>query len=312
MDQLNLTDGPFAPAGTAAVSEFPEVFGYAEARATMWSLPESEFLLGVDGAVEPVTVDLKRDTPHVLVSAGSGAGKSVVARSMATQALVKGAHVAFLDVKLISHRWAKSLPGVDYAAEIHEIANVLVSVGAEIRRRNKIIEAFPGDVDDALADEPRIIIVVEEINSMMEELREFERSLPPRGVYKPTRAFGDIMNMGRAAKVHVFAVGQYVDGTVIPKRWRESFGYKVLIRPTADTWRMLAWQAGYPPPVSQHPGRGYLVNGERAVQVQYLYLTDEECAALVRELRAEAQRVGMVAAARRRMAQSRALRELEG
>ena len=40
---------------------------------------------------------------------------------------------------------------------------------------------------------------------MMNELVEFEKGLPPRGVYKPTKAFRDILNLGRAAKINVVA-----------------------------------------------------------------------------------------------------------
>lgn len=316
MVDFNLMDGPFTPSGDPVNAEFPERLDYDDAWQTMWSLPESEYLLGVDGSGKPVTLDVTKDSPHMMVSAMSGAGKSVIARAIASQALVKGAVVAFCDIKVISHLWANGLPGVNaYAEEIHDVANVLVSAGALIRQRNKVIKAFPGDPMEALHGEPRIIIVVEELNSMMEELREYEKSLPPRGVYKPTRAFGDIMNMGRAAKVHVVAVGQYVDATVIPKRWRESFGVKGLIKHSKDTWQMLAWQAGYPPPAPQHPGRGFVVNGERAIMTQFLYMTEEECAMMVRSLRPEAERVGVrgaVREARRALAQRAALRELEG
>ncbi|GHG09947.1 hypothetical protein [Streptomyces hydrogenans] len=313
---FNLMDGPFTPSGNPASAVFPERLDYDDAWQAIWELPEPEYMLGVNGSGEPVTLDVTKDSPHMMMSAMSGAGKSVVARAIASQALVKGATVAFCDIKVISHLWANGLPGVNaYAEEIHDVANILVSAGAIIRQRNKKIKAFPGDPMDALHDEPRIIIVVEEINSTMEELREYERGLPSTGVYKPTRAFGDIMNMGRAAKVHVVAVGQYVDATVIPKRWRESFGVKGLIKHSKDTWQMLAWQAGYPQPAPQHPGRGFVVNGERAVMTQFLYMTEEECAMVVRSLRPEAERAGVRAAVRelrRSAAQRRELRALEG
>lgn len=307
-------DGPFTSANTSGLDEFPDILTYDDAWKDLWSLPESEFMLGVDGSGNPVTVDLDHDTPHIMVSAGSGAGKSVIAASLATQALVKGATLGFCDVRVTSHRWAKNLPGVlAYESEIHRIGNVFASAGAEVKRRMRVIDEFPGPVSEAPVG-PRIVLVVEELNSMMEELREFEKSLPPRGVYKPTRAFGDIMNMGRAAKVHIVGLGQYVDATVIPRRWRESFGHKVLIKHSKDSWNMLAWQAGYAPPAPQHKGRGYVVTGEGATMTQFLYITEEECAMLVRTLRPEAERVGVrgaVREVRRMIGQYRELRALE-
>jgi hypothetical protein len=304
--------GPFSPTGGGATDDLPDVLTYEDARGYLWNSPDSELMLGVDGMCEPVTVDLDHDTPHVMVSAGSGAGKSVIAASLATQALVKGASVCFLDVKRISHRWAKNLPAVDYAVEIHQIANVLVSVAAEVRRRMRVIDDFAGPVSEAPVG-PRIVIIAEELNSMMEELKEFDKTLPRRGVYRPSQAFGDILNLGRAAKVHVIGFGQYLDSTVIPKRWRESFGFKALIKHTPDSWNMLAWQVGYCPPAPQHKGRGFVVTGERAIMTQFLYITEEQCALLVRTAYEARERMGLVpkASRKQRRAQARELLSAE-
>jgi hypothetical protein len=315
---LNISDGPFTPSGAAsAVDDFPSILTYEDARGYLWNSPESELMLGVDSQNEPVTIDLDHDSPHIMVSAGSGAGKSVLAASLATQALVKGAHVVFLDVKLISHRWAKNLPETDYASEIHEIANALVSAAALIKRRMRIIDEFPGPVSEAPVG-PRLVIVAEELNSMIEELREFEKTLPRRGVYRPLQAFGDIMNLGRAARVHVVGLGQYLDAQTVPKRWRESFGFKVLMRHTPDSWNMLAWQCGFCPPAPQQKGRGYVVTGADARMTQFLYMAEEQCAQLVRDAYDARVRMGLVTPPTRRELRrnrrelSRAVDELEG
>ncbi|MFD4474675.1 FtsK/SpoIIIE domain-containing protein [Streptomyces sp. NPDC058471] len=311
--EFKIDDGPFSAGTASALDEFPELLGYEDARNHLWNSVESEVMLGVDSLNQPVTVDLASDTPHVMVSAASGAGKSVIAASMATQVLVKGGEVVFLDVKRISHRWAKNLPGVHYAVEIHDIANALVSVAAEVKRRMRIIDDYPGDIKDAPVG-PRIVIIAEELNSMMEELGEFEKTLPRRGVYKPSRAFGDIMNLGRAAKVHMIGFGQYVDAKVIPKRWQESFGYKLMLRHSVSTWNMLAWNVGYCPPAPQQPGRGFTVMGDRAVQTQFLYISEEQCADLVRSAYDARERMGLIAkppSRRQRREQERELKELE-
>lgn len=307
------TDGPFTASAGGAIDDFPDIYTYNDAREWLRNSPESEYLLGVDANNSPVTVDLDQETPHIMCSAASGAGKSVIAASLATQCLVKGGNVVFLDVKRISHRWAKNLPCTNYAVEIHEIANVLVSVAAEIRRRMRIIDDFPGPVSEAPVG-PRIMLVAEELNSMMEELVEFEKTLPRRGVYRPRQAFGDIMNLGRAAKVHVVGFGQYLDGNTIPKRWRESFGVKVMIKHTPDSWNMLAWQLGFCPPAPQHKGRGYTVTGASATQTQFLYVTEEECASLVRTAYEARERMGLVprVSRKQRRAQERELSRMEG
>lgn len=329
---FDFNDGPFTGmTGPTALDEFPKVLGYNEcggdnctislphepyehvgARSHLWNSPESRLMFGVDGESDPVTVDLASDTPHVIVSAGSGAGKSVIAASLATQALVKGATVAFLDVKRISHRWARNLPQVHYACEVDELANALVSIAAEVKRRMKVIEEFPGPISEADVG-PRIVIIAEELNTMMDTIKDFEKTLPLRGVYKPLKAFADIMNLGRAAKVHVVAFAQYPDATIVPKRLMESFGYRVIIKHSNESWKMLAWQLGYCPPAPQQVGRGFVVMGDKAVQTQFLYITEEECAQLVRTAYDARVRMGLVpkVSRKQRRAQQRELLAVE-
>ncbi|GGR51863.1 hypothetical protein [Streptomyces roseolus] len=309
--QFNPQEGPFTGmASVTASSEFPRILTYQDAAGVIWDTGPDEYMLGVNGRGETETFDLVADSPHMFVSAESGAGKSVVAASIATQSLVKGGSAVFLDVKRISHRWAKNLPGVTYAVEVDEIANVIVSVAAELRRRMRVIENYPGKISDAPVG-PRIVLVAEEINSMMSELEEFERSLPPRGVYRPRRAFRDILNLGRAAKVHVVAFAQYPDTKLIPRPVIEAFGTRILIRHTRESWNSLAWSLGYAPPAPQARGRGLIIRAGKAIETQFLYLTEEECAHLVRTLRPEAERVGLIQEARRALAQRRELRALE-
>jgi len=312
--EFDFAQGPFTGMGGSAtpVDDYPEILTYEDARSFLWNSPESEFLLGVDGLGRPVTVNLASDTPHIIVSAGAGAGKSVIAASLATQALVKGATAVFLDVKLISHRWAKNLPQVHYASAMEEIANALVSVAAEVHKRMRVIEASPLPVSQVDVG-PRIVLVAEELNSMMDALKDFEKTLPLRGVYRPSRAFADIMNLGRAAKVNVIGFAQYADAQTIPKRQLESFGYKVLIRHTNESWKMLAWHLGFTPPAPQQVGRGFVVMGDKGVQTQFLYITEEECAELVRTAYAARERMGLVPKASRKdkRAQKRELMRLE-
>lgn len=307
--EFNVNDGPFTGmSGAATATEFPSILGYDDVARDMWTGPEDSFLLGVNGKGETEGFSVTSDSPHMFVSAPSNTGKSVIAANVATQTLVRGGSAVFLDVKRISHRWAKNLPGVTYAVEVDEIANVIVSVAAEMRRRMRVIENFPGSVKDAMANEPRIVIIAEEINSMMGELEEFERGLPVRGCYKPRRAFKDIMNQGRAAKINIVAFAQYPDTRLIPRPMIEGFGTRILIRHTNESWKSLAYNLGYSPPAPQAMGRGLMIRGGKAIETQFLYLSEEQCAELVRQLRPEAERVGMIREVKRALAQRRELR----
>lgn len=310
--EFNVNDGPFTGmSGASNTSEFPEVLTYADVSEWLWQSPEHEYMLGVNGQGEPETFNLVDDSPHMFVSAAPGSGKSVIAASVATQALVKGSSVVFLDVKRISHRWAKELPAVSYAVEIDEIANVVVSVAAELRRRMRVIDDYPGAISDAPVGD-RIVIVAEEINAMMAQLAEFEKLLPPRGVYRPRQALTDILNLGRAAKVHVVAFAQFPDQRLIPKAMIESFGHRILIRHTNESWKALAWQLGYSSPSPQQRGRGITVRGDRAITTQFLYLEEEQCAALVRMARGNDRRPSVRARITQKRGALRELRAVEG
>ncbi|MFF8831359.1 helicase HerA domain-containing protein [Streptomyces sp. NPDC015131] len=280
---LNFSTGIYSGLATPAASfQFPEILTYRDAFHLIAESPESAPLLGVDGEGNPISVDLDSDSPHVLISAASGGGKSVLARGIATQFLVNGADVVFLDVKRHSHRWAKNLPGVTYAAALPDIGNALVKLGEEVHRRNEIVEQFAGPIEEAPVGD-RIVVVLEELNATMTQLKGLSKKLP-RGAYTAEDAFRDIMFMGRAAKVHVVAVAQYATVEAMGGGdIRENFSTRILIRYTKNAWTMLAYDCGLPQPAPEEPGRGMVCRGGKARQVQFLYLTEEEAAAMVRE-----------------------------
>ncbi|MGW5578132.1 helicase HerA domain-containing protein [Micromonospora chokoriensis] len=88
-------------------------------------LAEWELYLGQGAGDRPVTLSLRDDSPHIAVSAGSGAGKSVLAEPVAVQVLARGGRVVILDRKG-SHSWALGLAGVDYCAKPAQMHDALV------------------------------------------------------------------------------------------------------------------------------------------------------------------------------------------
>lgn len=282
--EFDFAHGPYSGMSTPR-NDFPALLTYGDAAADMWTLPDSSLFLGVDGEGSPIVADLSADSPHILISAASGAGKSVTARSIATQALVKGFTVVILDAKRHSHRWAKSLPGVHYASSIPEIGNALVSVAGEMHRRNEVADEWPGPIEHAPVGPP-ILVLFEEMNATMDALADLDKQLA-RGDYTTTAAFGDIMFLGRAAKVHMCAIAQYADRNTIKTAWRENFGVRILIQHSWEAWNMLvprAGRAGGAPAAPTQKGRGYVVLNGKARETQLVYMEEELCAQLVRDL----------------------------
>lgn len=292
---LGMFDGLSTP-----IDEYPEIYDYDAARSVLWSLPESQLLLGINGQADAEVADLDADSPHVLIAASSGAGKSVTARSIATQALIKGFEVVILDIKRHSHRWAKNLPGVHYAGSLPEIASALKSLGVHLHKRNEIVDKWPGDVKDADVG-PRIVVIFEEMNATMDALADLEKQMA-RNEFKPSRGFSDVMFMGRAVKMSVVAITQGAKAVLRPAILT-NFGTRVLIAHDWESWAALvprSSSSGGQPPAPKEVGRGYSVVKGHPTQVQLLFLGEEECAELVRHAYAARVAAGHVRAPKRR------------
>ncbi len=279
MSFKNFEEGPYAQMGTPAQSiGFPDVLDFEKAFRLINDTPEGSSFLGVDGSFKPITVSLDSDSPHVLIVASTGGGKSTVVRSILAPAIAKGALGVILDVKQCSHRWAYGADKIGYAMTLPEIGNALVELGREVHRRNQIIRDWPGSVETAPVG-PRIVVAFEETNATMTQLKELDKRVS-KGAYKATEALNDVLLLGRAAKVHMAAVMQFPDFRILPQAMVEQFNARIMIRYTKNAWTKIAWDAGLPQAAPTHDGRGMVVWGGKAREGQLLTLTEQECRAM--------------------------------
>jgi DNA translocase FtsK/SpoIIIE-like protein len=281
---IDPSKGPYSGlTGASQAINFPEVLTWEDGAHLVAETPDNTMMLGVDGLGEPITVDLDSESPHVLISGATGGGKSAILRSMAMQSLCAGSHVVFLDLKRHSHRWAKNLNNVVYAQTLPEVGNALVSLGAEVHRRNLVVDNHPGPIEEAPVGE-RLVVVFEELNATMAQLQAIsKKGMAARNTYTAMDGLRDIMFMGRAAKVHLVAAAQFADAkSTGGSDIRENFSTRILIRYTSNQWNMLAYDCGYPESSPEEPGRGMVCRGGKARQTQFLYVTEEEAAEAVR------------------------------
>lgn len=233
----------------------------------------SNVILGV-GPEGAVSVDLDAESPHILVNAPTGLGKSAVARAVAVQRASQGDLVVFLDVKMHSHRWARPLsPVTHYADTVGEAGAALVNLGMELHRRNRIVRDFSGPIKDAPVG-PRIVVIFEETNATLSHLATMDRQVA-EGAYRAMDAFRDVMFMGRAVKIHVLAFAQLasyrsgLSGDIL-----ENFGTKVLIGASPRAWKWLVPECGKFRQTPQVPGRGLVCYGNRSVETQLLWVDE--------------------------------------
>jgi len=254
---------------------------FAQYQEELLKVPESAPLIGVGPRDKQVSVDLDTESPHILVSASTGGGKSVILRTMTAQMLHNGAQMVVLDFKRHSQKWAKHLPNSVSCKTIPAIHEALIALGAEGHHRNQIVDDWEGDESEVPVG-PRLVIVLEEVNSTVKKLKsywsEIRTSKDPK-VSPAVEALGEILFMGRAVKMHVLAVAQSATVNALGgPEIRECFATRILARYTVNNWRMLVPEVHPVPRSSRHAGRVQVVLGGLATETQVLFMTPQEAA----------------------------------
>lgn len=251
----------------------PASCGYADLDARFAGLAEHEFFLGLGVGGRPVTVSLEDDSPHIAISASTGAGKSVLAQLIALQILARGGQIVILDRKG-SHAWAIGLPGVVYCRTVAQMHDELIRLAALADERNA--RAF-GNPDVDLG--PRIGIVAEELNATFDLLRDYWDEIREKGEPKKSpavKALKDLLFMGRAALMNALGIAQMLTARAIggPEA-RECFSIRCLARYTRNAWHMLVPEASMPR-ASRTRGRWQVVIGGVATETQVCFLSPAE------------------------------------
>jgi len=218
--------------------------------------------IGKRGAV--VKSSLSGDSPHVGLSMGSGAGKSITARSLLAQMLHRGAIGLVLDIKWISHMWADGLPNVAIARRPAEIHAALLWLGREVGRRNEVALAgadIEGHVHATVG--PRLIVIGEEMNATANALRAYWKEVRTKD--DPARspaldALDGASFMGRQVLANLIYIGQRLSAKAVGSGdARENIGVIAFARYSASNWKMLA--GDFPmPPKNLTPGRLQVVS----------------------------------------------------
>lgn len=243
--------------------------------------PESAPLIGLGHRERKVSVDLDAESPHVLVSAGTGGGKSTILRTITAQLLGAGADCTILDVKRHSHRWARDLPQVTYCRDTAEVHAALVALAAEGDRRNRVVDEWRGEDDPDVG--PRHVVLLEEANTTIARLKRYWQENKEKGDPKESpaiTALGELLFMGRAVKINVLLVAQYATAVALGgPEMRENFATRILARYTQNAWRMLIPEITFRPS-TRHGGRAQVALGGVANECQVVYMTEAEARAL--------------------------------
>jgi hypothetical protein len=227
--------------------------------------------------------EMVSDSPHIGLSAGSGAGKSELVKSIIMQALRWGWGVVILDWKEVSQDWADGLPGVRIIRDIQDIHDWLVRLGGDLDERKK---AYRQDRD--LPGRAKVLVVYEEMNATSDLLAAYwadlrataepdeKRTMPAKS--PALRAQNALVFGGRQFGIHCLFMAQRFSNRVTQGNTdiRENFQIRLMARYSPATVKMLAPDIKPFPKKPINLGAWVAVMGQEAVVFQAPLITTEE------------------------------------
>lgn len=208
--------------------------------------------------------DLGESSPHIGVVGLTGSGKSELAAWIVSQFMRAGAGTVVLDPKGTSHRWLMSIPQVMYCGTPSELTRAVLAIDRELARRAAVNRASDQDQDF-----PRLVVFLEERNSLQDVLREDWKENAPtgrRGEMAPAiRALGRIGAMGRSLNITLVMAAQETEARYIGTRAHYG-AFAVAGRMAQQHWKTVGGTGFQKPGITTRPGAfGYVVGGQATV-----------------------------------------------
>lgn len=276
---------PFLELWPAPAPRAQVLYTDPEVRALYEEAGEGVYFFGLGPRDQPIYFDLVKGAPHIGWSMPTNTGKSTNTRPSIAKFLHDGGLVLILDPKMDSQLWATDLPGVRYCDSTPQIHQALMWLSKEVDRRNAIAKEHSdihGNVDPDLVG-PRILVIVEEINSMEVDLAAHWRKIRQPG--DPIKsdalsALGRALNMGRARRIYIWPIAQELLVQCLGgPAAKANLSTRVLGRARTPTWNKLAPECkrnGRYPPYMGEQGRVYVVDTDEATPAQGMFMTPED------------------------------------
>lgn len=246
-----------------------------------WLENSEEFrpFLGMVGTDKALHAEMAKDSPHIGVSGGPGAGKSTFMKNIGMQVMHWGWGLIILDWKMTeAFDWAKGLPGVTYVTKIEAIHDMGVRIGQEVDLRK----------ERGMTGRANVLVIGDEwnatadlLNAYWQDLRstadaEERKTMPLKS--PAMRGLATLDFAGREFGMFHLLAAQRFSGRIFLGNTdiRECFGIRCLARYTHQTKIMLVGNMRPFPKKSNHPGRWTIVAGDEVTVVQAPLITNEE------------------------------------
>ncbi len=254
----------------------PTIARYADYERYFTGGSEHILPIGPSDRSQMVTVDLKQDSPHLAIVAGSGGGKSTQLALQIARALHHGAErVDILDIRRTSQIELADVPGVYIHRTVEECVAAIAEYRAEVLRRQQITE----DLKQREYSGARWVLAIEEMSTLSEEIRRHWRNTKDKKDPATPPAIDNLAflsSIGRASLITMMVVMQYGAARMFGgPAAKSNFAAFILLRFRPQAWRLLVGTTPIPASPSA-PGRGWAVVGETERLVQLVLASPDE------------------------------------
>ena len=259
-----------------------------------------DFAVGLDANGHPVHADLAK-LPHLLIAGTTGSGKSVVVNTIVMSMLMRDTpddvrlimvdpkQVEFKDYNGIPHLIMPVVTDMRQAAaalqwgvtEMDRRYRVFSNLGVrDLARYNKLVEtSAAADREFPLKHLPSIVIIIDELaDLMMVAKKDVEASIVR------------IAQLGRACGIHLVMATQSPRADVVTGLIRANVANRIGLKVAKKTDSQIAIDQSGSEKLLGHGDMLFLQTawGDKPRRIQGCYLSDEEIAATVEHLKAQA------------------------
>jgi hypothetical protein len=189
-----------------------------------------------------VTLPLKKLTPHTIVAASTGWGKTTIANVYIGHTAGNGGFVLVNDPKRIGYiRAFGELPNVRIASSVDGWVSHVDAFNAEMQRRYEIIEQHPEIADDPEQYFQPWFLVTDERGSYVSEVKAWWKRLGEKGMPEPFRTEKLNLWQARAAAMYILDLAQQANLDVfLDSDGRDNRMARIAAGPqTRSSWMML-------------------------------------------------------------------------
>jgi hypothetical protein len=188
-----------------------------------------------------VNADLTGLTPHILISATTGFGKTSIISVLVAHLTARGATIDIIDPKQIGFLHLDGLPPIHLSTDIDAMTAAVEQFRADMEHRYQQIRAAASAGRPTPAA-PLRILVLDELGSFADMCVDAWQAAGNKGTPPVFRSVKRILWQGRAAGFHVIAAAQQanVKTTFGVSDVRDQFGLRIAAGPqSTEAWRML-------------------------------------------------------------------------